>query len=46
MKQRLGHASLTTTEIYLSGEFLTEEEEVRAQYGAAYGREPMWEAVR
>ena len=26
LKQRLGHASLTTTEIYLSGEFLTEEE--------------------
>jgi len=35
LKQRLGHASLTTTEIYLSGEFLTEEEIVRAKYGAA-----------
>ena len=34
LKQRLGHASLTTTEIYLSGEFLTEEEKIEAKYGA------------
>ena len=31
LKQRLGHASLTTTEIYLSGEFLTEEEKTEAK---------------
>lgn len=41
LKQRLGHASLTTTEIYLSGEFLTEEEIVQAKYGAA--RQPIRE---
>jgi len=39
LKQRLGHASLTTTEIYLSGEFLTEEEMNQAKYGRA--REPI-----
>jgi integrase/recombinase XerD len=38
LKQRLGHASLTTTEIYLSGEFLTEEEKDAAKSGA---REPI-----
>jgi integrase/recombinase XerD len=35
LKQRLGHASLTTTEIYLSGEFLTEEEKNAAKDGRA-----------
>ena len=41
LKQRLGHASLTTTEIYLSGGFLTEEEIVASKYGAA--RQPIRE---
>jgi integrase/recombinase XerD len=36
LKQRLGHASLTTTEIYLSGGFLTEGEIVTAKYGRAF----------
>ena len=35
LKQRLGHASLTTTEIYLSGGFLTEAEIVASKYGRA-----------
>ena len=35
LKQRLGHASLTTTEIYLSGGFLTEDEIVASKYGRA-----------
>jgi integrase/recombinase XerD len=35
LKQRLGHASLTTTEIYLAGGFLTEAEVVEAKYGRA-----------
>jgi integrase/recombinase XerD len=36
LKQRLGHASLTTTEIYLSGGFLTEDEIVASKYGRAF----------
>jgi hypothetical protein len=35
LKQRLGHASLITTELYLDGGFLDEAEILRAKYSAA-----------